>query len=321
MLKVYKSIPELAPAALSEPDIWVNMVNPMPAELEQVTNVLGISPAFLEAVLDNDERSHIDLLDGQALIAINVPILRESEEPDEEHNLLYDTIPLGIILCPGAVITVCLEEAPGLSRLIARKIPDVATEHHMGLVARLLLSTASQYLTHLRQIGSRANELERRVLRATSNAQVVELLSLEKSLTYFLSACRANEAVMRQLQRANEFPALATLLSDIELSQPLIETAIIENKQAIAMCEVYREVLTSMMSAFSSLTSNNLNIAMRFLTSVTIVLALPTLVSSIYGMNVNLPFQQSPNAFAIVSLISIFSTIASAVYLVRKGMF
>ncbi len=321
MLRVYKSTPELTPAELSEADIWVNMVNPTSSELEQVITTLGIARPLLEAVLDNDERSHIDILEEQTLIAINVPILRETEEPDAEHNLLYDTIPLGIILTPQAVITICLEEAPGLAKLISHRLPDVETDHHMGLVAHLLLATANQYLTHLKQMGARANELERRVLRATSNAQVVELLSLEKSLTYFLSACHANEIVIKQLQRADEYPALSVLLSDLAISMPSLERATIENKQAIAMCEVLREVLGSMMNAFASLTSNNLNIAMRFLTSITIVLSLPTLVASIYGMNVNLPFQQSYGAFMIVMVISLLSAVGSAVYLVRKGMF
>ncbi|MGE5654418.1 MAG: magnesium transporter CorA family protein [Bacillota bacterium] len=321
MLKVYKSAPELVPAELNEAGIWVNMVNPTPFELEQVTTTLGIARHLLEAVLDNDERSHIDILQGQALIAINVPFLHETEEPDAEHNLLYDAIPLGIILSPRAVITVCLEEAPGLAKLISRRLPDVATDQHMGLVAHLLYATASQYLTHLKQMGARANELERRVLRATSNAQVVELLSMEKSLTYFRAACHANEMVIKEMQKADQTPALTELLSDLDVNRHLLDRALIENKQAIEMCEVLRDVLCSMANAFASLTSNNLNIAMRFLTSLTIVISFPTLVASIYGMNVNLPFQQWHNAFMVVMVISLLSTIGSAVYLVRKGMF
>ncbi len=321
MLHVYRSTPELTPAKLAEADIWVNMVNPSPSEIDLVATTLGIDRPLLTAVLDNDERSHIDIRDGQALIAINVPILRETETPDVEHNLLYDTTPLGIILNPQAVITVCLDEAPGLAKLIGRRLPDIATDQHMGLVSHLLVATANQFLTHLKQMGTRANELERRVLRATSNAQVVELLSLEKSLTYFLAACHANECVIQQLLRADEYPDLARLFSDLTFNIPLLERATIENKQAIEMCEVLRDVLGSMMNAFTSLTSNNLNIAMRYLTSITIVLSLPTLVASIYGMNVNLPFQQAYHAFPIVMGISLVSAIGSAVYLVRKGMF
>lgn len=305
--------------------IWINLINPTEEELASVCAEAKINPDLLRAALDEEERSRIAVEDGQLLILINVPISDLGNG-----NLLYDTIPLGIIVSDTSVVTVCLKENPVLSECEYNKNKSIYTFKRTRFVLQILLKTASYYLRYLKQIDRRTNEIESQLHRSLKNEELIKLLNLEKSLVYFTTSLRANEIVMEKLLRlqlrspnnsVDPDTAMTTqILKMYPEDEDLLEDVITENKQAIEMCETYSHILSGMMDAFASVISNNLNIVMKFLTSVTILMALPTMVASFFGMNLAIPFQHSPYAFAITIIISTAITLIGMILLRRKNM-
>ncbi len=320
MLHVYKTLDELVQVDLGEKGAWIHLVNPSESELQQVSEQTGLLPEFLRAALDEEERSRIDAEDDQLLLLINIPLIRQ------DADLTYDTIPLGIVVGQDVIATICLEPNPIFDEITTRKPRGFSTLKRTRFVLQILFRTATQYLRYLKQIDKKSNELERQVHNAMTNAQVIELLNLEKSMVYFTTSLRSNEIVMEKLLRSwnKPDPESAETSKFLRMYQDdvdLLEDVITENKQAIEMCEVYSNILSGMMDAFASLISNNLNIVMKLLASVTIVLAVPTIIASFYGMNVPLPFERSPYAFAGVMAISLLSTLGAVVLMWRKRMF
>ncbi len=309
----------------SEKGIWINITNPSEEELLNVSVEGKINLELLRAALDEEERSRIAVEDGQLLILINVPISDLGSG-----NLLYDTIPLGIIVSENTIVTVCLRENPVLTECEYNRNHSIYTFKKTRFVLQILLKTASYYLRYLKQIDRKTNDIENQLHRSMKNEELIKLLNLEKSLVYFTTSLRANEIVMEKLLRlqlrspnANVDPDTAMTTQILKMypeDEDLLEDVITENKQAIEMCETYSNILSGMMDAFASVISNNLNIVMKFLTSVTILMALPTMVASFFGMNVNLPFQHSPYAFIMTIIISVVLTLVGIILLRRKNM-
>lgn len=327
MLKTYLSTgEELATIqTLNEKGCWIHLINPTEQELEQVTTRAGIIPELLKAALDEEERSRIAVEDGQLLVLINIPISDLGNG-----NLLYDTIPLGIVVTDNIIVTVCLKENPVTCEFEYNRHRSFYTYKKTRFVLQILFKTASYYLRYLKQIDKRTSEIENRLHRSMKNEELIKLLNLEKSLVYFTTSLRANEIVMEKLLRLQlkstnnhvdpDTAVTTQILKMYSEDEDLLEDVITENKQAIEMAETYSNILSGMMDAFASVISNNLNIVMKFLTSVTIILALPTMVASFFGMNVNIPFQHSPYAFAITIAISFILAFACAALLRRKNM-
>jgi magnesium transporter len=280
---------------------WMNIIDPTPEEIARLQE-LGIPQDFITYPLDMDERARMERENGEILILLRIPIFQ-----GDNTDLPYITVPLGIILTDRLIITVCKKENDILQSFMSGRVRDVATYKRNRFVLRLLLATANRYLTYLREINKVVDILEDQLQQSTRNKEVLELLKYQKSLTYFTTSLKSNELMMERLQRSQMFKTYAE-------DEDLLEDVLTENQQAIEMTNIASNILSSMMDAFASIISNNLNAIMKFLASVTIVLSVPTIIASLFGMNVSLPFESHPLAFLVV--LGITFLVASVVVVV-----
>lgn len=288
---------------------WVNLIDPTDGEIELAANRLNIPLDFLKDPLDEEERSRIEKEDNDILIIINIPLVRR----DEYDRPIYDTIPLGMVITDECFLTVCLKDNPLFHLFMQNKVKQFYTYKKTRFALQILYVTATAYLRYLKQINKISNEIENNLHQSMRNKELFSLLNLEKSLVYFTTSLKSNNIVMHKMLRNND-------LKMYEDDKDLLEDVIIENQQAIEMAETHTTILSGMMDAFASVISNNLNIVMKFLTSFTIILALPTMVASFYGMNVPIPFQDHPFAFYVALGISIIISSITA-YIFRKKRF
>lgn len=317
MLQVYKSdcytgaLRELAVDAL-EKGAWFNLVNPTAAELNVVAAAVNIPMDILKAALDEEERSRTEIEDDCILIITNVPVMRT--------RFSYDTLPLGIVLTRDYVITVCLENNEVLSEFNCNNAKLFSTFKKTRFLFQFLYKSATLYLKYIRQISRLTDDIEKQLHRSMKNEGLFQLLELQKGLTYFNASLRSNGVVMEKLLRLRSNNNLQYLIKMFEEDEDLLEDVIIENKQAQEMVEMYSRILTGMVETFASIISNNLNMVMKFLASMTIIMAIPTMISSFFGMNVVIPIAES-HGFLYVSMISLALTSVSAFVLWKKNMF
>ena len=309
MLAVYNTIDNsiLKIDKLGEKGSWINMINPTEEEIALVTKATGIECYFIRDVLDDEERPRIEAENNQILVIINVPIIQNA-------TVIYETIPLGIILTDAHIVTVCLQEVEVLKDFAGGKVRGMETYKKTRFLFQILYKSASLYLTLLREIEKKTNEIELALHKSMKNKELIRLLNLQKSLVYFTTSLKSNEKVMEKMLRTK-------VLKVYEEDQDLLEDVIIENKQAVEMAETYSNISTSMMDAFASIISNNLNMVMKFLASMTIILALPTMLASFFGMNVKIPLQNSDYGFAIVVVMSVILCFGGIVFLAKREMF
>lgn len=317
MLKIYKSmesgpLQELSLKTL-ERGAWINIIDPTPYELKVVSNLTEVEPDFLRSALDDEERSHTDIEDNSVMVLTNVPIVREDES--------YDALPLAIILTEEYIITVCLEETPVISEFNERTAKLFRTFKKTRFLFQILYKSATYYLKYLRQISKQSDEIEDRLRVSMKNKDILRLLELQKGLTYFNAALRSNGAVLDKLLRLRSNQGLQFILKMYEEDEDLLEDVIIENKQAREMVEMYSKILSRQADTFSSIISNNQNLVMKFLAAMTIILSIPTLISSFFGMNVPVPFGESDLGFIYVLTIAGAFSISSAYVLWRRNMF
>lgn len=329
VIRIYKtiggSITEVD--SLQERNVWVDLVNPSEAELMRVNNEMGVDIDFLRAALDSEERPRIEAYDGQVLILMSMPYKTCHDFPVNYKVIPYNTIPLGIIVTEGAVVTVSLNESPLINEL--RKIRlSVYTQKKTRFVLQLLYNNARLFLTYLKEIEKLSTEIEHRLHRAMKNEELIKLLNLEKSLVYFTTSLRSNEIVLEKLLRSylrkvhdEESQITVQVLKMYEEDEDLLEDVITENKQALEMGDIYTNILSGTMDAFASVISNNLNIVMKFLASITIIMAIPTVVTSFFGMNVRLPYQDYPLAYVGIIGFTFLLMFIGSLILVKKKMF
>ncbi|NCC08698.1 MAG: magnesium transporter CorA family protein [Clostridia bacterium] len=286
---------------------WVNMCAPTEEELATVGAQLDIDPGLLRAALDEEERSRIDFEDGHTLILVDTPTV----EVQQGRGFEYSTIPFGIILTESNIVTVCLKES-ALSRAFSDSpVKNFSTKKKNRMTLQLLYRNATLFLYYLREIDKAKNRVENELHISMKNKELIQMLGLEKSLVYFSTSLKGNETVLEKLMRMDfvkNYPDDAELLEDV----------IIENKQAIEMSTIYRDILSGTMDAFASVISNNLNIVMKALAAVTIILTIPTIVFGLWGTNVPLPFEANPFGFWIVIAIATALTVGATVLMVRK---
>ncbi|KNZ68247.1 Mg2 transporter protein CorA family protein [Thermincola ferriacetica] len=293
-----------------EKGCWVNLVNPTEPEIQLVSKELGIEPNFLRDPLDEEEKARIEKEDNILLIIVDIPILNI-----EDNECYFDTIPLGMIVVDDSYfVTVCLKENPILNEFAQNRIKGFFTFKKTRFILQLLYRIATYYLRYLKQINRKTDEIEKQLHKSMKNQELFSLLNLEKSLVYFTTSLRANEIVMEKLLRGG-------FLKMYPEDEDLMDDTIIENKQAIEMAHIYSNILSGMMDAFASVISNNLNMVMKFLTSITIVLAIPTMVASFFGMNVSLPFQNNEHAFTFIILLTLFVSFATTLILAKRKLF
>jgi len=294
------------------PGCWIMMVSPDEAEVQAIANRYELDTDTLKAALDIDERSRIESDCGYTMILVNIPKVEADREKE-----LYATIPLSIILTKEAVITVCSEDTPVFKPFTSGKIRDFRTYMKSRFILQILYRTATLYLEYLRNIDRKSDEVENKLHKSTQNRELIELLKLEKSLVYFTTALRSNEAVMEKLFRSE-------LIKQYSEDSELLEDVIVENKQAMEMANIYSGILSGMMDAFASVISNNLNIVMKILAIITIVMAIPTMIFSAYGMNVNdtgMPLSQNPYGFLLIIVFAIVVSVIATWGIVKNRMF
>ncbi len=288
---------------------WINLIAPTEEELQRLRDELGILDEFLRYPLDQEETSRVETEDDQLLIIVKIP------DPQHHENIIrFETVPLGIILTKGCIVTLCNHETPVLQDITATRGALQILHDQVHFIFTIFLRVANAYLRQLRLIDRLTDEYEEELQRSLRNQELVKLFNLEKSLVYFNTSLKANDIVMARLKSGRYLP-----ISDV--NEDILEDAQIENQQAIEMAKIYSDILSGMMDAYASVISNNLNIVMKFLTSVTIILMLPNLVASIYGMNVALPIQNSPHAFAITMSVAFILSLIVVFIFYKKKLF
>lgn len=317
MLNVYRtnSESELENLDVTQADSnsWIKLIRPTEEELKQVSDFTGCPSDLLSAALDENEHSRIELEDDFMLIIVNVPFIVSKNK--------YDTIPIGIIFSNTFFITICLRENKVLEYFDADNCKKFSTKKRAHFLFTLFLKNAEQYLRYMRYINNITDELELRLRKSMKNKSLFQLFEIERSLVYFITALKDNNVVTEKLLRLRKNKNIQELITINEDDEELLEDAIIENKQAIEMVEMHSNVLGGMMDAFASIISNNLNIVMKFLTSITIILAIPTMIASFWGMNVDVPFKDHPGGFLYVVTIAFVVSFLSFWGLWKKNMF
>lgn len=285
MITIYKN-DELILSIINEPipGCWINVIDPTPEEIMWLTE-LTIPQDYITYPLDIDERARMEHENGEILIVLRVPIYI-----GDTADIPYSTMPLGIIINQQHLVTVCKHNNDIIDEFTRGKVRGIVTAKRNRFVLQILHSTANKYLNYLREITKSVDALEDQLQQSTRNKEVLELLKYQKCLTYFTTALKSNELMMERLQRLQFFKAYPD-------DEDLLEDALTENQQAIEMTNIASNILSSMMDAFASIISNNLNMVMKLLAAITIVLSLPTMVASFFGMNVHLPFENIPYAF------------------------
>lgn len=271
---------------------WVSVVSPTPQEIKELIEDYGIDSGFVKSSLDEEESSRIEREDDQTLIIIDTPV----STTDKDDTKIFYTMPMGIIITETNVFTVSLNNAQIIEEAVRGTIRNLRPEFKTRFVLQLLLRIAAMFLYYLKQIDKISSLAEQQLHDAMKNELLMQLLALEKSLVYFSTSLKANEATIEKIFRGR-------VVKLYDEDQDLLEDVLIEMKQAIEMASIYTGILSSMTGSFSSIISNNLNIVMWRLTIVTIIMQIPNMIFGFYGMNtagLPIPYTWFPSALAII---------------------
>lgn len=318
MLKITKTtesqLIELTPDRI-EVGAWINLVRPSADELNAVEAITEAPQDFIRSALDPEESSRIEIEDNHILVLINVPINHDS------HVYEYDTIPLGIIITPDYIVTICQEYNDVIQNFSETRFRYFSTFKRTRLLFQILYRSAMLFLKDLRQMTRRSDQIEQDLRKSMKNEELFQLLDLQKGLTYYSMSLRSNKVVVERLLRLCSNPQVSHIIKFREEDEELLDDVRVEYDQAIEMAQIQTDVLAGMMDAFASVISNNLNIVMKFLASITIVMAIPTMVASFFGMNVPVPWEGDPMGFVIVSIVALGLTIVAIWALWKKRLF
>lgn len=312
MLKIYNTdlqSDELEEVQEIKKGVWINLVNPSESEIKRVCTELNIEEDFIRYPLDYEEQARIDIEDNMILFVIDVPIIEDIKD-----DRTYTTMPLGVIIVgDDYFITVALRKNKIIEAFEKNRIKSFYTYKKTRFLLQILYLNSACYLDSLKKINKEQEATVFLLQQSMKNRDLISLLNLQNSLIYITTSLKSNEIVMEKTLRGK-------ILKMYEEDEDILEDAIIENKQAIEMSKTYSDILTSTMDAYSSIISNNLNGVMKFLTSLTILISVPTLIASIWGMNVNLPFSSNEYGFVILMGISIMVAVVAFIWLRRKDM-
>lgn len=308
MIKIYNTNVETNKTTEQEEikkGCWINMVSPSEKEIKRVCEETNISDEFIRYALDYEEKARIDIEDdGTILFIVDVPVIEKEEDSD-----IYTTMPVGLIVVrDDFFITVSLKKNKIISELERSVNKKITTYKKSRFIFQFFYENASVFLKLLKQINKETEVAESILKKTLRNKELLKLLNLEKSLVYFTTSLKSNEVVMEKTLRGK-------IIKLYEEDEDLLEDAIIENKQAIEMSKIYSDILNGTMDAYASIISNNLNGVMKMLTSITIILAIPTLIASLWGMNVPVPFEHNPWGFAILVVFMVLLTVVTIMWL------
>lgn len=292
-----------------EKSCWISVVAPTDDELKQLLEDFPLAEDYLNYPLDMDEKARIEKDDDAFFVLMRMPHFVGIKE-----EVPFTTIPLGIIITKDNIISICKEDNVIVEELENGRIKGANPAKKFRFLLQVLFKAANKYLTHLREINKIVDGLEDSLQMSMRNKELQELLKYQKILVYYTTALKSNELMLERLQRSGSF---STYSDDAEL----LEDVIIEFQQAIEMTNISNNILTQMMGAYASIINNNMNIVIKFLTIITITLAIPTLIASLYGMNVPLPGHDNPNMFKyIIGLCAGLITLVM-VFFYRRGWF
>ena len=317
MLRIYKTEENGKLVKLKKnkiiPMTWCSLINPNEDELMQVSSVLKVDYDLLNNSLDADERSRIEQETNSLAIIINLPLL------DDEGN--FDTLPCGLVLTAKNFITICARDNRVLNSFNKSTAHTFDTRERAKFLLNILYKCTQFYLKYLNIINRRTEDIEYALRKTTSNKELFQLMEIQKSLVYFTTALKDNHLVLLKLLRLIRTPTVAKLVHFSEDDTELLDDVIIENKQAIEMVDMHRSILEGMMDGFASIINNNVNQIMKFLAAITIILSIPTMLASFWGMNVPVAFADNPNGFLWVIGISAIGTLATILYFKKRRMF
>jgi magnesium transporter len=308
MLSIYKTTEQgFETLEMIANGAWVNVVDPTPEEIEKLNN-WGMDMDYINYSLDQDEIARMERDEDYTFILLRIPIYQpESDVP-------YNTVPLGIMILGNKILTVCRYDSDIFKVLTNGKYRLMKTGKRYRLALYIFLETSARYLNLLREINRATELVEDQLIKSTRNREVLELLKYQKSLTYFATALRSNEVMMERVQKTQ-------LFNYYEEDQDLLEDVLTENQQAIQMNSIATEILSGMMDAFASIISNNVNSVMKLLTALTIVVSMPTIVSSFFGMNVSIPYANHPLAYVGILGLTVILTIGTIYIFVKRDWF
>ena len=289
---------------------WLDLVNPSQNEIKEVVEKTGIDKEIILKMLDEEELPRIEKRNEETLIILDTPYLADSNS-----KLKYKTNPLGIIISEkGFLITLSLKEQPFVDYFKNINIENFTLKRKCNLISQIFIMVAGRYQKELTSINEYINNREKVLLKSTNNKELVNLLNIEKTLVYFITSLRANEAALERIAKGN-------VIAIDKNSEEQITDALIETKQAVETATIYREILSSMTDTYATIISNNLNDIMKFLASITIVCSIPTMVASFIGMNVPLgPIGHGSFSFIIIIIVSIILSLLIAYILRKKNM-
>lgn len=305
MINCYKTINNMVvPMDNIEPGCWVSVVEPSSEEINKLINEYKLDEGFVRSSFDEEESSRIETEDNQTLVIVDSPMV----EKQTENTIQYLTMPMGIIVTESNVFTLCAKENVIISEMASGLIKNVQTHLRTRFILMILLRIAIKFLQCLKQIDKISNSMEKQLMRSMKNNELIQLLGLEKSLVYLSTSLKSNQITLEKILRGR-------VLKLYEEDQELLEDVLIEVKQAVEMSNIYSSILTGMNDVYGSIISNNVNIVMKRLTIITILMAIPTIVFSYYGMNV----RDLPLPFAwFTLLLSIIITCITAFILLKK---
>jgi magnesium transporter len=291
----------------AERGCWIDTRNAIKEDLDRLEQEFGIAEELLADIMDADEQSRIEKEDEYTAIIVRIPVFDETDE------VSFFTVPLGIILFSDKIVTVCQKSSDALEDIVRNRVKSLSIKNKSAFVLNLLGRAALTYLKYLKELNKRTNSIKQELQRSIRNNELIQLLSIQKSLVFFTTSITTNELVLEKLQKSPFFYFK-------EDEQELLEDVLTDNKQAIEMANIYSSILTGTMDAFASVISNNQNIVMKRLTIVSIVLMLPTLIYSFFGMNVAFPFSQTTQiAIWFILVSSIAASILGAIFLNRDS--
>lgn len=292
---------------------WISAVGPTQEEIDYLINEIGVMPEFIKSSLDEEESPHIDYDDdeNQTLVIVDYPSAEDDDNITDNTTLLYTTLPLGVVIMKGYVITISLYENLSIEDMANGRIKGINTDLKTRFLLLLLLRISQRFLIYLRQIDRISSRTEKKLHQSMKNKELIQMLGLEKSLVYFSTSLKTDEVTLNKIMRGK-------LIKLYEDDQDILEDVLIEIRQAIEMCNIYSNILSGTMDAFASVISNNLNIVMKILTVITIVMAIPNIIFSFYGMNVNgLPV----SIWWFPTLLAVIACIIATIIFKKKDMF
>lgn len=287
-----------------EEKCWVDLVNPTDDEIEDAAAITGIPEETLKAALDEEETARIERDDGYFMCLVDTPTITDTDEGDT-----YETIPLALIYNGKCVVTVSLRGNPVLGDFISNRV-SVQTEKPVLFMLTLMFGNAKRFLSNLRQIDKKSLRVQAELHRSMKNKELIQMLALENSLVYFSTSLSADIGVYKKLERLPE-------IAENEDYRDLYDDVLIETRQAVEMCNIYRDILSGTMDAYASVISNNLNVVMKLLAVITLIISVPTLIASLWGMNVGVPFEGKPWGFWVVIGVCVAVTAVVSFILIR----